>query len=247
MTTPMRFGVSRRAALVLAAGTLALARRAAAQGAAAPLKVGIIGSGNIGGTIGTLWAKAGHPVLFSSRHPESLAPLVGTAGPNARAGTPAEAVAFADVVFVAVPYGALPQIGRDLGPALAGKVVMDACNATAARDGEIAATAKEKGIGLLSASLLPGARLVRAFNTMGYRVFAAEAHRAGEKLAIPIAGDDPQAMAVAAGLVRDAGFDPVAVGGLAAASEFQMGAKGYGQQVGAAALRERLGLPPAAN
>lgn len=241
---PFPHCATRRTALLFGGGILAapwFPRSAAAQGS--PLKIGVIGSGHIGGTIGTLWAKAGHPVLFSSRHPEALKPLLDEAGPNARAGTPAEAVAFGDVVFIAVPYGALPQVGRDLGPALAGKVVMDACNAVASRDGDIAAVAKDKGIGLTTASLLPGAHVVRAFNTMSYRIFAAEAHRTGDPLAIPLAGDDARAVMLASILVRDAGFAPVVVGGLATASEFSTGARGYGQQVGAAALREKLGLP----
>jgi 8-hydroxy-5-deazaflavin:NADPH oxidoreductase len=233
---------SRRVFLSAALATSVLPALARAQGTA-PVKIGVIGSGHIGGTIGTLWVKAGHPVLFSSRHPENLKSMVEGLGPNARAGTPAEAVGFGDVVFVAVPYRALPEIGHDLGPKLAGKIVLDACNAVAARDGDIADAAREKGIGLMTASLLPGARVVRAFNTMGYRVFESQAHRSGEPLAIPIAGDDQQAVQVAAQLVRDAGFEPVVVGKLATASEFAQGAKGYGQQVGARELRERLGLP----
>ena len=99
------------------------------------LKIGVIGSGHIGGTIGGLWVKAGHPVLFSSRHPEELKDLVAGLGALAQAGTVEQAIAFGDVLFIAVPYGALPQIGRDYGAALKGKIVLDACNAVAARDG----------------------------------------------------------------------------------------------------------------
>ena len=138
----------------------------------APMKIGIIGSGHIGGTLGTLWVKAGHPVLFSSRHPDGLKDMVAGLGPLARTGTPADAAAFGEAVLVAVPYGALPQVGRDYGRALAGKVVLDAGNAVAARDGDIANTAKQKGIGTLSQELLPGAHVVRAFNTLGYRTLA---------------------------------------------------------------------------
>ena len=97
------------------------------------------------------------------------------------------------------------------------------------------------GIGAVSSKYLPGTRLVRAFNTLSYKVLAQEAHRSGDAVAIPIAGDDQAALGVAAGLVRDAGFDPVVVGGLARAREFQMGAPGYGQAVPAAELRKRLG------
>lgn len=230
----------------VAAPLLALAPSAFAQPApgASPMRIGIIGSGHIGGTLGTLWVKAGHPVLFSSRHPEELKDLVADLGSLAQAGTPAEAAAFGDAVLIAVPYRAVPQIGRDLARELAGKVVLDACNAVPARDGDIAATAKEKGIGTLSQELLPGARVVRAFNTLGYRILARDAHRAGPPLAIPIAGDDADALRVASGLVRDAGFEPVVVGPLARASDFAQGARGYGQEVAAPELRQRLGLAP---
>src|ERR1041385_2852773 len=92
-------------------------------------KIGVIGSGKIGGTIGGSWVKAGHPVLFSSRHPEELKDLVAGLGPLAQNGTVSQAIAFGDALFFAVPYGALPQLGRDYGGALQGKIVLDACNA----------------------------------------------------------------------------------------------------------------------
>lgn len=242
--TPGRRAVLRLAAAAVPWFTVpAAVRPALAQaGGGRPIWVGVVGSGNIGGTLGALWVRAGHPVLFSSRHPERLKGMVDGLGPLARAGTPAEAAAFGDAVLVAVPYAALPQLGRDLSRELAGKVVLDACNAIPARDGAIVETAREKGIGVLSAELLPGARVVRAFNSLNYRVLAREAHRAGSPLAIPIAGDDAQAVRVASGLVRDAGFEPVVVGPLARASDFAMGARGYGQEVAAPELRQRLGL-----
>jgi predicted dinucleotide-binding enzyme len=79
---------------------------------------------------------------------------------------------------------------------------------------------------------------------MNYMIFARQAHRPDPKLAIPIAGDDPQAVQVTAGLVRDAGFDPVVVGTLKDANRFQRGAPGYGQEVTAAELRQKLSLTP---
>jgi predicted dinucleotide-binding enzyme len=208
------------------------------------LKIGIIGSGNIGGTIGGLWVKAGHPVLFSSRHPEVLKDMVAGLGEPAQAGTVEQAIAFGDVAFIAVPYKALPQLGQDYGAALKGKIVIDACNATQVRDGEITDEVVREGIGVTSRKYLPGTRLVRAFNSMNYKIFAAQANRADPKLAVPIAGDDVAAVQVAAGLVRDAGFDPVIVGDLKAASQFQMGGPGFGQQVTAAELRQKLSLKP---
>jgi 8-hydroxy-5-deazaflavin:NADPH oxidoreductase len=217
---------------------------AAAQ-KAAKMAIGVIGSGHIGGTIGGLWVKDGHKVLFSSRHPDELKDLVAGLGELAQAGTVEQAIAFGDVLFIAVPYGALPQVGQDYGAALKGKIMLDACNATAARDGAAVADEVEKeGIGVVSQKYLPGTHLVRAFNTMSYKIFASEANRPDPKLAIPIAGDDAEAVQVAAGLVRDAGFDPVVVGKLADARRFQRGGPGWGQQVTAAELKQKLSLKP---
>ena len=206
------------------------------------MPIGTIGAGHIGSTIGGLWVKDGHKVLFSSRHPEELKGLVASLGPLAQAGTVEQAIAFGDVVLLTVPYGALPQIGKDYASALKGKIVLDTCNAVAARDGAIADEVEANGIGLTSQKYLPGTRLVRAFNTMSYKIFASEANRPDPKLAVPIAGDDADAVKVAAGLVRDAGFDPVVVGKLADAKLFQRGGPGYGQQVNAAELKQKLSL-----
>jgi predicted dinucleotide-binding enzyme len=236
--------------LLIAGGALVLAaalrpRRALAQAVGgAKLRVGVIGSGHIGGTIGGLWVKAGHPVLFSSRHPDELKDFVAGLGPLARTGTVAQAIDFGEAILIAVPYAALPQLGRDDGAALNGKVVLDACNAVNGRDGAIADEVEHNGIGVTSRKYLPGTRLVRAFNTMSYMILAREANRPAPKLAIPIAGDDDAAVQVAAGLVRDAGFEPVIVGTLADARRFQRGGPGYGQAVSAVELKQKLSLPP---
>ena len=84
---------------------------------------------------------------------------------------------------------------------------------------------------------------MRAFNTLSFATFAKEANRPDPKLAVPIAGDDPQAVQSAADLVREAGFDPVVVGKLADARRFQRGQPGYGQAVSAEELRRKLSLP----
>jgi predicted dinucleotide-binding enzyme len=237
---------NKRRALLIGGGALVFSvalwpRRAPAQ---TKLRIGVIGSGHIGGTIGGLWIKAGHPVLFSSRHPEELKDLVADLGELAKAGAVEQAIAFSDVLFIAVPYGALPQIGQDYGAALKGKIMLDACNAVTARDGTITDEVEREGVGVVSQKYLTGTRLVRAFNTLNYKIFAAEANRPDPKLAIPIAGDDPEAVQTAAGLIRDAGFDPVVVGKLADASRFQRGGPGYGQAVSAAELKQKLSLTP---
>ncbi len=186
------------------------------RGAEAGLKVGTIGSGRIGGALGEIWLKAGHEVMFSSRHLEDDRALAARLGGKARAGTPQEAAAFGEIVLMAVPYGALPQVGRDLAAQLKGKPVIDACNPFPHRDGEIATWARNKGAGLASAELLPGARLVRAFNAISYARLPDIASRGeGERPGMPMAGDDAQAIALASRLVRDAGFEPVLVGDLA--------------------------------
>ncbi|ACL56231.1 NADPH-dependent F420 reductase [Methylobacterium nodulans] len=242
------YAPSRRALLRLAAaGALAGALPARAQDhpdRAQKSPIGVIGAGNIGSTIGGLWVKAGHPVLFASRHPEDLAGLVREMGPLARAGTVAEALAFGEAVLLAVPYRAYPDLGRDYAAALSGKIVLDAGNATRARDGDLAAEAEAQGIGATSAKYLPGARIVRVFNAANYQVFQRNAHRSGGLMAVPLAGDDPKAVAVAEGLVRDAGFDPVVVGPLDAARRFAMGSPGFGLDVTAPEARRVFGLQP---
>src|SRR5690606_37689546 len=88
-------------------------------------RIGLIGSGAMGGGLGVAWARAGHEILFSSRNPDELADLVASAGSRARAGYPQDAASFGDVVLIAVPYGALPQVGRDYTHLMQGKVVID--------------------------------------------------------------------------------------------------------------------------
>ena len=245
---PSDFVVPRRVIVVAGAtfALVALARpgRALAQAGGTQLRIGTIGAGRIGGTVGSLWVRAGHPVMFSSKDPNEGKALAEKLGPPARSGTVEEAIAFGDVVFLAVPYGAMPAIGRDHGAALKGKIVLDAGNAVSARDGPIADEADREGIGLTTQKYLPGARIVRAFNTIGYTIIAAEAGRPDPKLPIPIAGDDAEAVRVAAGLVRDAGFEPVVAGSLADARRFQRGAPGYGAKANAAELRETLRSAP---
>jgi hypothetical protein len=200
---------------------LAVAARshvAAAQTAGSPLKIGMVGAGREGSALGRLFAKAGHPVMFSSRHPEDLKGLVAGLGPLAQAGTVEQAIAFGDVVVIVIPYSAMEQIGKDHASALAKKVlVIDVSNPIARRDGEdlVKRVNEQGGAGLVTAKWLPGAPIVRAFNAIGSGRLGEAAHRAGEPVGVPIAGDDPKAIAVAQSLIREIGFEPVLVGGLA--------------------------------
>jgi predicted dinucleotide-binding enzyme len=209
--------------------TITLAAFAAAFGATAAqaqsdtLKIGIIGTGRIGGALARHWVNAGHEVFMSSRHPEELMDLAAELGPRARAGTPQEAAAFGDIILVSVPYAALPQIGADFAAELRGKIVLDTSNPNEGRDGPMAVEAKRKGSGIASAEFLPGTRLVRAFNCIPAASLANEGDRQPERIAIPLAGDDAEALRVAERLVDDAGFDSVVIGGLESAALFDLG------------------------
>jgi len=231
-----------RSLLTAALAIVALAAMGTPPPPASPLKIGIIGAGHIGGTLALLWVQAGHEVLLSSRHPDELKPLANSLGPKARVGTPREAAVFGDVVLVSVPYAALPQLGRDLKAELAGKIVLDTGNPYPERDGEMAVAARRKGTGVASAEFLPGVRLVRAFNAINSGDLRSEAHRRGELYAIPLAGDDPEALAVAQRLVSEAGFSPVVVGALSRAREFDVGTAVYTRLLTAPQLRHALGL-----
>jgi 8-hydroxy-5-deazaflavin:NADPH oxidoreductase len=250
MTADRKFRASRRtflhavsvASASAALGVLPSGSRAA-DGAAKGLKIGIIGSGNVGGTVGTLWAKAGHEVMFSSLDIEHDRKLAASVGPNAKAGTPKEAAAFGEVLFFAVPYAALPGLGRDLASEIKGKVVIDASNPIPRRDGEMAQEVLDTGgTGVASPKFLAGARIVRAYNEVGYARMRDDAHRSGERLGIPIAGNDAQALKTAVRLVNDAGHEPVMVGGLARAKDFDYGTSVFGKPMTAAELRKALNL-----
>jgi 8-hydroxy-5-deazaflavin:NADPH oxidoreductase len=229
-------------ALVAAALTPLPAGAQATPQTSRPMKIGFIGSGNIGGAIGELLAKAGHQVFFSSRNPDNLKPLVARVGSRARAGTPKEAIAFGDVVFLGVPYSSMPQIGQDYARDLKGKIVLDAGNPNVRRDGPIAEAAVAKGAGIATAEHLPGARIVRAFNQLNFKVFLSEAHRAGDRVAVPLASDDSEALAVASRLVTDAGFEPVVVGKLADGKSFDSSQPIFLKAMTARELRAALKL-----
>lgn len=209
------------------------------------MNIGVVGSGKIGSVVGKLWAGAGHQVRFSSRHPERLDELVRGAGPNASRGTIEETLGFGEVILLSIPYGSVERFGREHGRELQGKVVIETGNPYPQRDGAIAeeVRASARGTGLWSAQWLPGARLVRGFNSVWDQTLAKEAHRPEPRVGVPLASDDPEALEIAAQLVREAGFDPVIVGGLARAKEFDVGTAVYASNMSGPEVRRALGLP----
>ncbi|MET0449168.1 MAG: NAD(P)-binding domain-containing protein [Aeromicrobium sp.] len=178
--------------------------------------VGIIGSGQIGGTIARLAVDAGHRVVISnSRDPETLADLAAELGPQASAATSEEAAAAGDIVVVAVPVSAFPGL-----PAarLAGKIVVDTCNYGPERDGHI----PELDSGTLTSSELlrqhvPDAVVVKAFNTIFHEhlLSLARPARAADRSYLPIAGDSSPAKAVVAAFIASIGYGVVDAGLLA--------------------------------
>lgn len=178
-------------------------------------KIGIIGAGMIGGTTARLFAEAGHEVAVSnSRGPDTLAGLVNDLGPRARAMTPAAAARWADIILLAVPWRtpeALPP-----ADAVAGKIVIDAMNPYT-KDGGLA------DLGASSSSeetrkRLPGARLVKAFNTIWFKHLAGRGRKdpaLDERHAIFVAGDDQDAKHTVMALIEEIGFAPVDTGSLA--------------------------------
>jgi 8-hydroxy-5-deazaflavin:NADPH oxidoreductase len=209
------------------------------------MRIGIIGAGMIGSTLAKLWVDAGHDVRVASRHPDELKSMVEDLGTRASAGTPQDAATFGDVVMLTVPLKAVPDLARVLAPALAEKVVLDTGNAYERRDGAVArqASAHPQGSAGWAAAMFPGSRWVKAFNTVYYKTLHTEAHRPGDRVGIPLASDDAEALDTAAALVRDAGFDPVVVGPLARGREFEPDTKPYNTGMTGQELRTLFNRP----
>ena len=145
--------------------------------------------------------------------------------------------------MLTIPLAAVPDAARDLAPLLVGKVVIDTGNAYENRDGEVAreATKHPAGSAGWAAAMFPGSRWVKAFNTVYFKVLESEAHRDGDRVGIPLAGDDREALSTVARLVRDAGFDPVIVGPLERGKEFEPDTPPYNTGMSGRDLRSIFG------
>ncbi len=207
-------------------------------------KIGIVGSGHIGGTLGVMLAKAGYEVLFSSRHPDTLKDIVKTSGPLACAGTVDEAIAFGDVVLLSVPLKAIPELDARTKKSLAHKIVIDTSNPYPERDGKIADEGRKDvgGMGVFVSRLLPGARIIRAFNTVYFEDLKKTVNKLGEKIGIPIAGDDAEGVQAAVELAERVGLEPVVTGGLSTSKWFDVGTAVYATSASAHEIRETLNV-----
>ena len=207
------------------------------------MRIGIIGSGNIGATVARLFTAHGHEVaIANSRGPESLRGLVDELGERARAATVEEAAAFGELVLVAIPLKAYRDLPTD---ALAGRVVIDANNYYPGRDGHVEAlddgrtTSSE-----LLAEHLPGATVVKAFNTLQAETLgsrgAPDAPRE-RRLSLFVAGDDAEAKRRVSALIEEIGFAAVDTGPLGEGGRRQQpGTPLYGPELTPAEAAERL-------
>jgi predicted dinucleotide-binding enzyme len=187
------------------------------------MTVGIIGSGNIGGTVARLAVAAGHTVIVAnSNGPESLKDLVSRLGPKARAGTPAQAIAESDLVVVGIPFLNREKLFKS-GVDFRGKIVVDAMN-------PFTPDFKIMDLGGLGsaeivAAELPGARVVKAFNTFDYETLNSSAKPNGspERVVLPLAGDDAEAKRSVASFIDSVGYDPLDVGNLVEGRKLEPG------------------------
>ncbi len=205
------------------------------------MEIGILGSGNIGGNAARLFARAGHHVrIANSRGPDSLRGLVADIGPNAEATAPQDAVDGSDVVLLALPWTKREEALGELD-GWDEKIVIDAMNPYT-EDFEIEDLGSKTSTEFIRA-LVPGARVVKAFNTIYYKRLANEGKPKGEKgrLAIPVASDDPAAKRVVMDLIDEIGFDAIDNGGLVEGGRKQQpGSPIYNQPLDAKEMKSQL-------
>ena len=179
------------------------------------MRIGILGSGLMGGKLGTLFARAGHHVVFSyARSERKLKRLAREAQPNARAGTPAEAARDADAVLLAVHWSRVDDVLKQAGN-LSGKVIVSCSLPMNSDDTGLVVAHTSSGAEAL-AKKVRRARIVAAFGTVPSEVLFGVygARRKTRRPSLVYCGDDPGAKDVAARLIRDVGFDPVDAGPL---------------------------------
>ncbi|WP_026838610.1 NADPH-dependent F420 reductase [Gillisia sp. JM1] len=198
------------------------------------MKIGVIGSGKIGGNLGKHWAKVGHEVLFSSRHPEELNDIVREAGGNSKAVSIEKAFEEnADVYLLAVPYKAIDRLSELYAGEYGGKVIIDATNPYPERDGEMAQEVKDsnRNASEYTAMKFNTAKTSKAFNTIHADHLKNRAFKETDKLAVPYAAQDQESKEITRKLIEDIGFDAVYVGDLTKTKIMDPDQKIYGKSL----------------
>lgn len=203
------------------------------------MKIGIIGSGHIGGNLGIHLANAGHSVKFSSRHPDQLKELAEDAGENASVCTIKEAADFGDVLVLSIPFWAVEEVAEKTG-SLEGKIIIETTNPYPGRDGEIATKAREssKAASTFVADHFPKAHVVKAFNTIYYEHLKNQTNRSDNVRTIPYAGDDKVVLELVEDLIRQIGFAPVYVGKLSESHLMDVDQPLYNKDLNEAEVKE---------
>lgn len=207
------------------------------------MKIGIIGSGNIGGNLGKHWAKAGHQVLFSSRHPEELNELSREAGENASAMSVAKTFeAKADVYLLAMPFKAIDTLAEKYAGEYANTIIIDATNPYPERDGEMAQEVRDANYNAseYTAMKFGTAKTAKAFNTIQAAHLRDKAFKTEDKLAIPFAAQDQESKQIVKNLIEDIGFDTVYIGDLSDTQIMDPDQKIYGVSVSKKALLKKI-------
>lgn len=177
------------------------------------MRIGILGAGRIGGGVARQLAETGHELMLSySRDPKRLQLLAQELGERVTAGPLRDAAAFGEVILVSVPWALVPEVAQSAGPLLDGKVVIDTTNHFVS--GGLQALPPGRTAARVNADRMPGARMVKAFNTLTSGFQQTEAGREGEPVVLFLCGDDRNAKATVASLIEDAGFYPCDLGGL---------------------------------
>ena len=205
------------------------------------MKIGIIGSGNIGSNLGRHWAKAGHEVLFSSRHPEELDSLTKLTGEKSKAVSVAEAFeADADVYLLATPFKAIDELAELYAGEYENKVIIDVTNPYPGRDGEMAQEVRDANYNAseYTAQKFNTAKTVKAFNTIRAEHLRDHAFRDDQKLTIPYAAQDTQSQKVTKKLIEDIGFDSLYIGDLSDTKIMDPGQEIYGKSLTRDALKQ---------
>lgn len=186
------------------------------------LTVAVVGTGRVGGALGPRFAELGFKVLYATRNPDrdTVRELVAQTGEDAQALPQAEAIAQADWVLLAIPWRAVEALLAEVGSSLPGKILIDVTNALTFGDDGMMAMAVDTSAGQIIQDTVPDAKVVKAFNTMGYHVMADPA-AAGGPVTVPIVGNDKSAKTDVAAVIDALGFESADLGPIKHAHELE--------------------------